>query len=309
MDLKWLEDFLSLASTGSFSKAAKERHTTQSTLSRRIQALESWLGVPVIDRSSYPVALTRAGEQFHKDVLAIVRSVYRARAATRSRGLRSVAPTRFGAQHALARYFLPPLLREIERSTEIGSVHIKSDNLSNCTDDLLKGDIDFLICYDHPILAEVVDRRRFPSVQLGSETALPVSVPDASGAPLFALPGSRDRPLPYIGFSPDVPVGWHRQLQLSSRDLEMYIDPVHESTMGEIIRDMVRDGRGLAWLQETLVRKDLEEGRLVVAGGAEWVQPNEIRIFRALGPGRSSLEQIWEAISNVCPFSPPADTE
>ena len=55
MELKWLEDFLSVADTRSFSKSAEERHTPQSTLSRRIKLLEEWLGVAVNDRSSFPV--------------------------------------------------------------------------------------------------------------------------------------------------------------------------------------------------------------------------------------------------------------
>ncbi|NWM05812.1 LysR family transcriptional regulator, partial [Klebsiella quasipneumoniae] len=44
MEIKWLEDFLALANTLNFSKAADERHVTQSAFSRRIKQLEAWLG-------------------------------------------------------------------------------------------------------------------------------------------------------------------------------------------------------------------------------------------------------------------------
>ena len=40
MELKWLEDFVSLANTSSFSKSAKQRNVTQPAFSRRIRALE-----------------------------------------------------------------------------------------------------------------------------------------------------------------------------------------------------------------------------------------------------------------------------
>jgi len=40
VELKWLEDFISLARTRNFSRSAEERHVTQSAFSRRIQALE-----------------------------------------------------------------------------------------------------------------------------------------------------------------------------------------------------------------------------------------------------------------------------
>ena len=41
METKWLEDFVSLAETRSFSRSAQLRHVTQPAFSRRIQALEA----------------------------------------------------------------------------------------------------------------------------------------------------------------------------------------------------------------------------------------------------------------------------
>ena len=64
MDIKWLDDFIALAELGSFSAAAKARCVTQSAFSRRIQALELWLGVPLFDRSTYPISLTEHGKNF-----------------------------------------------------------------------------------------------------------------------------------------------------------------------------------------------------------------------------------------------------
>ncbi|WP_163468518.1 LysR family transcriptional regulator, partial [Klebsiella michiganensis] len=42
VETKWLEDFVSLAETRSFSRSAQLRHVTQPAFSRRIQALEAW---------------------------------------------------------------------------------------------------------------------------------------------------------------------------------------------------------------------------------------------------------------------------
>ena len=63
MELYWLQDFLALVRTRNFSRAATERHVTQSAFSRRIQALEDWVGTPLFDRSAHPVELTPAGQQ------------------------------------------------------------------------------------------------------------------------------------------------------------------------------------------------------------------------------------------------------
>ena len=47
MELKWLEDFLSLARTKSFSRSAEERNITQSALSRRIASYPTMIGIPM----------------------------------------------------------------------------------------------------------------------------------------------------------------------------------------------------------------------------------------------------------------------
>ncbi|HXQ40880.1 MAG TPA: LysR family transcriptional regulator, partial [Candidatus Udaeobacter sp.] len=52
MELKWLEDFLSLAETRNFSRSAELRFTTQPAFSRRIKALEEWVGATLFDRSA-----------------------------------------------------------------------------------------------------------------------------------------------------------------------------------------------------------------------------------------------------------------
>ena len=40
MEINWLHDFIAVASTRSFSRAAEQRNSSQPTLSRRIKALD-----------------------------------------------------------------------------------------------------------------------------------------------------------------------------------------------------------------------------------------------------------------------------
>jgi len=84
MDTKWLEDFVSLAETRSFSRSAQLRHVTQSAFSRRIQSLEAWAGVELVDRSAYPTRLTAAGATFYLQAQEILRSLQSSRAQLRS---------------------------------------------------------------------------------------------------------------------------------------------------------------------------------------------------------------------------------
>ncbi len=64
MDIRQIQYFLSIVETGSFSAAADEHYISQSSLSKKIIALEKELGVPLFDRSKRKVFLTDAGEVF-----------------------------------------------------------------------------------------------------------------------------------------------------------------------------------------------------------------------------------------------------
>ena len=83
METKWLEDFVSLAETCSFSRSAQLRHVTQPAFSRRIQALEAWAGCQLVDRSSYPTRLTPAGQALYEESLQLLQTLQSIRASVR----------------------------------------------------------------------------------------------------------------------------------------------------------------------------------------------------------------------------------
>ncbi len=68
MDTSWLQDFLTLADCGNFSRAAERRNMTQPAFSRRIRMLEEWVGAALFDRSTHQATLTPAGACFHRAI-------------------------------------------------------------------------------------------------------------------------------------------------------------------------------------------------------------------------------------------------
>lgn len=61
MELRVLNYFLAIAREENFTKAAKQLHVTQPTLSRQIAGLEEELGVTLFVRSNHHIILTEAG--------------------------------------------------------------------------------------------------------------------------------------------------------------------------------------------------------------------------------------------------------
>jgi DNA-binding transcriptional LysR family regulator len=98
MELIWLEDYLELARTGNFSRAAEARHLTQPAFSRRIRALEEWTGVTLFDRATQPVQLTAAGREFQPLAAMLIRRIADARAHDREAAA-AEAGTKSGREH------------------------------------------------------------------------------------------------------------------------------------------------------------------------------------------------------------------
>ena len=64
IDTLGVQAFIAIAERGSFGRAADDLHITQTALSRRMQNLESFLGVKLVERTTRSVALTPIGQNF-----------------------------------------------------------------------------------------------------------------------------------------------------------------------------------------------------------------------------------------------------
>jgi DNA-binding transcriptional LysR family regulator len=132
MDTKWLEDFVSLARTGSFSRSAQERHVTQSAFSRRIQSLETWVGVALIDRSRYPTSLTPEGQRFRETAEDMLRQLQDSRKALRSGAQPGRQTVAVAALHSLALTFFPSWLGQLQDRTGPFDSRLLPDEYHNC---------------------------------------------------------------------------------------------------------------------------------------------------------------------------------
>ena len=100
-----IRTFLAVAEAASFSKVAKSLDVAVSSVSRKIEALETSLGTPLFYRTSRVVMLTDAGEQFLPRAKNMLAELDDARHSISSlsddpRGLLTVtAPSSFGRRH------------------------------------------------------------------------------------------------------------------------------------------------------------------------------------------------------------------
>src|SRR5258708_32960020 len=177
MELIWLEDYLALAETLNFSRAAELRHVTQPAFSRRIRALESWDGAALFTRTTHGVALTPAGEHFHNQAEVLTRALHQLRrdileVSGRGDRLLSIAAT-----HALSFTFFPKWVRGNEKVLALGNLNLISDSMQACEQMMLRGDAQFLLCHYHRTRSSRLESRKFKNIVVGANTLAALSQP------------------------------------------------------------------------------------------------------------------------------------
>lgn len=295
LNFVWLEDFRTLAATGNFSRAAQERHMTQPAFSRRIRALEEWLGADLFDRSTQPARLTDVGEWFRDVADELVLRVARVPGEARSVAEASSVTLRIAATHALSFTFLPRWLRGLEATTTLGPVQLVSDVLQRCEALMQQSKVQFVLGHAHPQAPCALDVDAYLSARIGADTLVPVSAPDAKGDPHHRLGGRSLAQVPLLLYTTESGLGRIVRAVVGARVDAMPSHVAFTAHLASVLRTMALDGRGVAWLPQTLVDDDMAAGRLVAAAGDDWHIPLEVRLYRDRRPAGNAAEAFWSA--------------
>ena len=269
METKWLEDFVSLAETRSFSRSAQLRHVTQPAFSRRIQSLEAWAGTDLVDRSSYPTRLTPAGETLYDQSLEVLQALQSTRAMMRGHTSAGQDVIEFAVPHTLAFTFFPAWVSGLREKFGPIKSRLIALNVHDAVMRLVEGGCGLLIAYHHPSQPYQLDTDRYEMVSLGEETVAPYVKPDADGTPMYQLPGRAGQLLPYLGYAPGAYLGQMVDLILKQAATPIHFDRVYETDMAEGLKAMALEGHGIAFLPYSAVKKDLRAKKLVSAAPPE----------------------------------------
>lgn len=300
MDTKWLEDFISLAETGSFSRSAELRHVTQPAFSRRIQSLEAWLGADLIDRTSYPTRLTPGGEVFYEQALEMLGQVNNARALLRGKGPATQGMIDFAVPHTLSLTFVPKWVKALEAGFGPIVARLMALNVHDAVMTIVEGGCDLLLCYHHPRQPVQLDASRYDMLVLGQETLRPYARCDRAGVPDFVLPGDLRAPLPFLSYTSNAYLGRMVDLVLADAGRKPYLVKRYETDMAEGLKMMALEGHGVAFLPESAVSRETRSRQLARAdeGGTEWEVKMEIRLYRekpsAQRPGKAVVARLWD---------------
>ena len=300
METKWLEDFVSLAETRSFSRSAQLRHVTQPAFSRRIQALEAWAGADLVDRSSYPTRLTQAGETLHAQALEMLQALHSTRAMLRAHASAGQDVIEFAVPHTLAFTFFPAWVTGLRKGFGPIKSRLIALNVHDAVLRLIEGSSDLLIAYHQASQPLQLDADRYEMVKLGEEVLAPFSLADEQGMPIFSLPGRAAQPLPYLGYAPGAYLGGVVDLMLKQSGTAIHLDRVYETDMAEGLKAMALEGHGLAFLPHSAVKKEVRAKKLVSAAPADLkglTMPMDVRAYREKPGGKAApkgrAQELW----------------
>jgi DNA-binding transcriptional LysR family regulator len=297
METKWLEDFVSLAETRSFSRSAQLRHVTQPAFSRRIQALEAWAGTDLIDRSAYPTRLTPAGETLYDQSIEMLQNLQSTRAMLRGHSAAGQDVLEFALPHTLALTFFPAWVSRLNEKFGPLKSRLMALNVHDAVLRLVEGRCDLLIAYHHDSQPFQLDAERYEMLTLGQEVLAPYVKPAPDGSPLHALPGQASQPLPYLAYAPGAYLGQMVDLLLKQASSAVHLERVYETDMAEGLKAMALEGHGIAFLPLSAVEKEVKAKKLVSAGAGFEMQM-DVRIYRERPSGKANPKSLAQALWN-----------
>lgn len=291
MKLIWLEDFLALLQAGTFSRAAAMRNITQPAFSRRIQMLEDWLGVQLIDRSSAGLRLTPLGERYTHEFRALLMQAteLRNRIQAEHHGARRVL---VAAQHTLTITWLPELLRLVQRQVPSLELGVDSQDRDESIARFASGQAQLLLCLeaDTPLHDSMPHSE---CLHLGHERLVAVSAATSGGAAVHR-PHAR-RAVRLLGYPAQSFMGAILYRHCLPPLMARYqVRVVQESGFVAGIKEMTLAGMGMAWLPERLIARELAVGALVTVGPELPTVDLPVSLYRSAGgPGHGVVDEIW----------------
>ena len=249
--LKQIEAFVSVAMRGSLSAAARVEGVTPAIIGRRLDALESRLGVKLLLRTTRKLTITVEGQAFLEDCQKVLNEFANAEAAVSLGGVKASGQLRVSAPSGFGRRHVAPLVGAFMESHAEVTVSL---DLSDRLVDLVNENIDCAIR-----IGELTDSS-LVSVRLGEMRRMVIASPAylvAHGVP--REPGDLAS---HNCLSLGQQRGWvFRHPQTGEVDTRK-VSGDFECNDGAVLHEWALAGKGLAWRSLWEVGQDLKEGRL-----------------------------------------------
>jgi len=262
MEFRNLVTFIRVAELHSFSQAAREMGYSQSAVSTQIAQLEEELGVPLFDRIGRTVSLTSQGQAFLMHAQQIMRMAEDARNQIRSLPIES-GELRIAMAESISISLFPEILSKYCALYPQVRINIRTGDTNAMFRMLQHNEVDFIYTLDRRIAQSdmILNLDKPEPVCFVASPEHPLAkklmeYPDRTPFPLSEL-------ISYPFILTEKRMSYRELLDqvLTSRKLELI--PRLEIGNTNLIKQLVRQNMGLAFLPYFTVRDEFEQGSLI----------------------------------------------
>ncbi|WP_421953886.1 LysR family transcriptional regulator [Polaromonas sp.] len=290
--LKQLQSFVSVATRGSLTAAARAEGVAPAIMGRRLDALEERLGVKLLVRTTRRMTLTHEGSAFLEDCQRLLSDLASAEASVSAGGVKASGHLRITAPAGFGRRHVAPLVTKFREQHADVTISL---NLSDRVVDLAGEGFDCAVRVGDLPDSSLV------SVRMADNRRLCVATPaylKTRGTPQHPSELSRFDCLT-LSSEASQTRGWAFRIP---RDAEavgehelVYLKPGGplDCSDGQVLHDWCLAGYGIAWRSTWEVEAEVAAGRLVTVLDAFAAPPNGIY---AVFPQRKHLPlrvRLW----------------
>jgi DNA-binding transcriptional LysR family regulator len=143
IDALGIQAFTAIAEHAGFRQAADALHISQTALSRRLQNLESWLGVKLVERTTRTVTLTKMGKEFFPQARRLLTELGDALTEIREAGKTSGGGVCIACVPSAGVQFLPRIIKEYSSRFPDNQIRVLDCLSAEVTDAVLRREAEF----------------------------------------------------------------------------------------------------------------------------------------------------------------------
>ena len=258
MNIKQLEIFVNIVTTGSFSKGAEAAFITQSTASQHIAALECLCGVRLLDRTGRGAVPTEAGKIMLLHAQQVLKSLKETEQAIMQFSQADGVELSVGGSTIPGTYLLPKAIAALRASDPGINVKVEIGDSSEILAKLVNEHIEI------GVVGTAVDKKQFTSEPLGHDLILLVARKGHAWSGRAVVQLDELLKVPIImrekgSGTNDVVAAALRRHGMKTEDLKVSAT----IASSEAIKQAVLADCGVAFVSEMAVREELKLGELV----------------------------------------------
>jgi DNA-binding transcriptional LysR family regulator len=290
----YLNTFLTVARTRSFSVAAKELKTSQGTVSHHIAALETYFDAELFKRTANGVEVTDAGSTLKETAEKILQQAHDAKTKISTAKLNLSGTIKIAASTIPGEHVIPSLIAEFQKEYPDVKFKINAQDSLNSLSSLQANDADFAAVGTQQGFEE-----KFDFLQIGEEQLVLIVPCNHPFATNKAVELKEILAYPFVN---------REETSGTRKEIEGLLEenniPPHKLQVGlelgstESVITAVSEGRGTSIISSIAAKKAQAAGLVKIIKIVEVKTPRKLYMVRPKRPLLKQSEAFWVFCKN-----------